>query len=430
MRIKPLIQIVFHLLLGLLSVIVIVQMINRQLALESEQQRVIIQQMAGSALQKITSHLAGLRHQLDLFVSHHAEEIRQLHGNPEDEEHYHKLLTHVAEQFPEIYAFSIVTSAGDVLFDPFKEMIGDVCRSDIEKVRSGDQHNLPYIHPGPGKYHFDVMAESNGIQPGSMVFTSFSARQIAEILKQNEHASFRLYLVHGERSDLIEIGADGDRSQIERGFNLDQSDRSRIRFNKQIEGSRWRLIAIEGERATFMDYLNKEWWPLIALLGLQLGGALLLRPAEREAGGDRLQQPSRTFPPAPSAEIQPTDGEQSQGVEPPGVIDQEIYLSLGRRLGTSRDTLISEFLDQFESTSERLQQLVDEGDWKGVKAFSHQLKGGSGNLGLHSIHLAYAEIQSECESDPPSAKRITALIKQLADHYQSSRNAIELLING
>jgi len=210
-----------------------------------EYQNDLMEQSVSGSANKIQILLDGLRTSLQMFVSDRVELLRELERNPNDDDAYQSILSPLANHFPDYYAFTLANSKGEVLYDDFGEKIGDLCLQDIEAFAKGNRSEQIYVHPGPGKYHFDVMVpwrmsdNSKGV-----FFVSFKPERVVQLLRDSQIPGHNLLLVRKDTPDLIEITSKGVREILADNNRLSSNELGRISVSTSIPTTRWTLVDV------------------------------------------------------------------------------------------------------------------------------------------------------------------------------------------
>ena len=210
---------------------------------EAYQQQIMQGSVNGTA-NEITLFVESVRTVLRVLAESQKSALSQLARSPENEQLYNKISDHISAYFPGYYySFTIADKKGEVIYDDFGDKVGDRCRADIKKfATSGMKHGV-YIHPGPFKYHFDVMIpwKRNGKMVG-VLFISLKPNVIARLLRHNQVAGHTLILLRKDIPDLIEVSSQGSRDKIERAIHLTKQELARIGHKKDLVGTGWTLV--------------------------------------------------------------------------------------------------------------------------------------------------------------------------------------------
>jgi PAS domain S-box-containing protein len=147
----------------------------------------------------------------------------------------------VLRHFPDFFAYTITNNLGEVLLDDLEGKVASLCQSDIHNFAAGEEQKV-FIHPNPIGYHFDIMANwQNLAGDRGIFFVSLNPAVLARILSNSQLHDHRLILLHRDRSGLIEVTADGARSDLKSEINLSPEEMQRIGFTAAVEGSLWTL---------------------------------------------------------------------------------------------------------------------------------------------------------------------------------------------
>lgn len=185
--------------------------------------------------------------------------------------------TRLKYYFPQMYSFSLVDTAGEVVGGDIDFSMGDTCRLDARHVASrlrfktSSDPFISAIHPVPGAYHFDVMFPVF-LQGRSLVFfMSFHATDLHKILLENRVSEHPVYLVSERFPNLIEVSYEGVRDNIDRPIHLTEQELSQIQASQKIENTQWTVLV--KANMTLVDSFKKQQYFDTALL---YGGFLVI----------------------------------------------------------------------------------------------------------------------------------------------------------
>jgi len=194
-----------------------------------------------SSVSEITLLLESLRNALQMLVDENQTLILQLSNTPDDERLLEQLNTKLTDYFPRFHAFTLSDNHGEVLTDDLGEKVGDLCRNDI-RLFATEQEHWVLIHPGPADYHFDIMVPWQHQGESGVFFVSFHTDLLSDVLKHNEVPGHTLYVLHQERSNLIELISSGTRKTLDGENFIDEQLAARVGHRGVIEGTRWEII--------------------------------------------------------------------------------------------------------------------------------------------------------------------------------------------
>jgi PAS domain S-box-containing protein len=237
---------VFVLIMGVSGVLLFVHGYLAYRDFVNYQQQLTLRLLEGTSNQ-IAQALEQLRTEMHLLVYSHYHSVTAVVAEPDSDVRYVALGRHVKNYFPRHYAYTLADPSGSHLHhDDFGERIGDLCRRDIMQFQNADYHHDAYIHPGPGKYHIDVMVPIKGAKQNveAIFFVSFLPDTIAALLFDSESPGHHLYLVRSDQPDLIEISAAGARSETGRDIHLTDAELRRVAETRAVSGSRWLLVDV------------------------------------------------------------------------------------------------------------------------------------------------------------------------------------------
>jgi PAS domain S-box-containing protein len=215
--------------------------VDRSYASYLGSQQDLMQQSTRGAARIIELYIKEVRQRVDLFTEAEGEIISNISRHPEDELLQQQFRNKVLRHFPDFFAYTITNNLGEVLLDDLEGKVASLCQSDIHNFAAGEEQKV-FIHPNPIGYHFDIMANwQNLAGDRGIFFVSLNPAVLARILSNSQLHDHRLILLHRDRSGLIEVTADGARSDLKSEINLSPEEMQRIGFTAAVEGSLWTL---------------------------------------------------------------------------------------------------------------------------------------------------------------------------------------------
>lgn len=205
-------------------------------------------QSVRGTINNIGTFIQSLKTSLRIFIAGNKTDLSRL----DLESNFAVLDKQLGMHFRDYYSFTVANSNGELLYDDFEERVGGICRKDIKRYAKTKGDVNTYIHPGPGKYHFDVMLDWKNNEKDMIFFISFKTHRIASLLRNAQAPGHRLVLLRSDLPTLVEISAFGNRSEYVDLINLSKHQQGKILYKGRIPGTRWVLVDI----AT--DYLYSE----------------------------------------------------------------------------------------------------------------------------------------------------------------------------
>lgn len=238
---------------------------------------------ANGAAEQVGLLLSSLKLQVSLFARAHEQLLTDLYRDPENEVLDARVRAALGSYFPDFYAYTLVGVDGEVVVDDFGERVGDLCRTDIRRFMSFDQPHQAYIHPGPGQYHFDVVAKwsAPGISAGAF-YVSFKTERIARLLRHSEVPGHGLFLTRRDRVDLIEVAAQGDRSRLDRAIRMSAAELEQVGHTAPVVGANWNLVSVNTSQRLQRAAAQAYWQVFWAVAGFAVMGAVLVLLVRRE----------------------------------------------------------------------------------------------------------------------------------------------------
>lgn len=214
----------------------------------------IAQESTLSVTESVERFVSEKKRLVQLFAQDHYQLLSALANQPDNEVVFEQLQIRVEEYFPKFFSFNIANTEGDLFIDDFDGKIGELCKRDLQAF-SQSNVQLPRIHPNYIGYHFDVLApfgEHEGI-----LFISFHADVLGDILKSSQTLGHQLMLVHADSSHLIEVTAIGPRNNLDRDdYRLNDDEKQRILYSAAVPGTGWHAIDLH-ETDLFSQFTHK-----------------------------------------------------------------------------------------------------------------------------------------------------------------------------
>gem|GEM_PF-1086059 len=230
-----------------------------------------VQDAAAELADRIEAQRKGVRY----LTEGKGDVLARLAANPADRQAQEALRSLLEYRFPDQVAHTLASPAGE-LWNELGEDIGDRCRDDLRLFATQARPNLPYVHPTPGRYHYDVMVrwEYQGRQ--GILFVAFGLDPLAWLLEHNQSPGHRLVLVRKDLPALIEANAEGGRERLMGAFHLTEAEQTRLRqvgARAPVPGTGWELVDVP--EAAMLDAERRNLWfdiGNLVTLSLLLGG--------------------------------------------------------------------------------------------------------------------------------------------------------------
>ena len=207
-----------------------------------DSQHALMQQSTRGAARIIELYIRQVRQRVELFAEEESGTISRLSRAPLEEALREQFTARVKQYFPGYFAYTITDGIGEVLLDDLEGKVASLCQTDIHHFAAGQDQKV-FIHPNPIGYHFDIMANWRGPDGGSGIFfVSINPVLLARILDNSQLHDHELILLHRETPGLIEVTADGTRSELQGKVRLDAEEMARVGFMAEVEGTLWKLV--------------------------------------------------------------------------------------------------------------------------------------------------------------------------------------------
>jgi hypothetical protein len=204
-----------------------------------DSQQALMQHSTRGAARLIELYIKEARQRVDLFTEVHGEMISDLSGNPDNEALQEQFTNRVKRHFPDFFAFTITNSLGEVLLDDIEGKVASLCQTDIHHFAAGEDQKV-FIHPNPVGYHFDIMANWHTLAgEGGIFFVSLNPLVLSRILANSQLHDHRLILLQRDRPGLIEVTAEGTRSDLKGEIELSPEEMDRIGYKADVDTCRF-----------------------------------------------------------------------------------------------------------------------------------------------------------------------------------------------
>ena len=209
-----------------------------------------------SAASEISRFIDEKKHLVKVFADDHIALISQLAENPDNEAIKNRLEQRIKTYFPDFFSFTISHSDGNPFMDDFDGFIGDLCILDLKNFAETNTQS-PRIHPNSVAYHFDVLTKIEHQTEEIILFISFHADILGNILQSAQTNGHQLMLINPEASNLIEVTEKGARiNTLRSDYRLDQAELDRILARSEINNTQWNTIDLY-ESMLFSSYRLK-----------------------------------------------------------------------------------------------------------------------------------------------------------------------------
>ena len=197
--------------------------------------------------ERVESYIQDRQRLVWLFADEHKAIIQKLFDNPEDTAAQAYMNRELKRFFPLFFAFTIANSQGKTLLEDFDGYVGEICERDIRQFAETGIANHQ-IHPNNFSYHFDVITKFDTGKRKGILFVSFKADALAQILRASEVRDHSLWLIAPKQSYLMEVTSKGARIKTVRNdYRMTRAEKDRILSMKAIKGTAWSAIDLRAE---------------------------------------------------------------------------------------------------------------------------------------------------------------------------------------
>lgn len=218
-----------------------------------EYQYQLAQLAAGNIAEKISNFVRERQRLVSLFANQNIDLIENLLKNPESEHAQRQMQRNLRLFFPNYFTYTLASPDGTPYFEDFTGLVMESCRNDLASFAKEGLY-MPHIHPHPENYHFDIMARYDADNNSGILFISFKAEFLGEILQSVQPGGQRLILVYPEKNDLIEVVTEGTRANLQRDdYHLSDAEKARVLVRSRINNTRWQAVILANPNL-FSDY--------------------------------------------------------------------------------------------------------------------------------------------------------------------------------
>ena len=311
--------------------------------------KTIAQESTEGVSQQISTFISEQNRLVSLFANEHLQTILKVKTDPDNEEAMKKLSNIIKLYFPNHFSFTLAGLDGEPLFPDFDGFISDSCKNDIKEFNQKHHYN-PYIHPNSESYHFDIMANfGNKKNNKGILFISFHADIMGNILKSVEVPGHKLMLIYPDKKDLIEVINEGARNHLNRDdYRLSQKEKTLILKSEPVIGTRW--VAVDFQNPGLFSKKQNESM-LISIMTISIISIIcfifILRLNREEKQRKTLETEKNQMIGLIAHEFRTPLTGISGAVQ---------LLKLGRNLNDSQ----AEIIEILHSSSEKMKLLVDD----------------------------------------------------------------------
>jgi len=204
----------------------------------------VARQATTGVADEIARFIVNKQRLVKLFSQEQRPLLEQLIRQPDSEAHQQLLGDKLREYFPGYFSYTIADFQGRPYIDDFDGQVNMLCQMDIVDFALNDIHS-PRLHPHPFMYHFDIMAKMADESTNHILFVSFSADLLGDLINNVQPANHELMLLLPEATPLIEITASGPRDNLRRDdFHLTPDETKRLVSVHAVPGTQWEIAAL------------------------------------------------------------------------------------------------------------------------------------------------------------------------------------------
>jgi len=230
----------------MVSSLLIWQGINSVRTFEGAQRQIAMSSVNGTA-NEIEVILGELHRSAGIFADEKSDLLRHIAGHPEDHEARRALDRAVGDHFPEVFAYALSNENGRTLVEEKPQMIGSICRMDIQDFFLAQMPQDTRIHANANGSHFDIMTTVPDPEDSNRLvfFISMTPDMLSRVLENSQAPGHRLYLLLADvENPYIEVSDESWASvngRPEPGFLIAAEN---TLFMNRIPETRWDLVDV------------------------------------------------------------------------------------------------------------------------------------------------------------------------------------------
>jgi len=233
---------IFLLLISLLFALTLFFIHDRRYNEFKQYHNHIAAESTGGVSQQVAGFIEEKKRLVELFAEQHLQDIRAIIHDPGNDLLRDRLNEKIGRFFPQYFAFTVADRNGKPYYVDFDGLVSSQCQKEILGYAQGKPY-LPYIHPNPEGYHFDVMTGFGPAKAEGVLFISFHADILGGIIRSSQVPGHILMLVAKSKQMLIEVVADGARNHWSRAdYRLSDAEKQRVLSSTPVEGTLWHAI--------------------------------------------------------------------------------------------------------------------------------------------------------------------------------------------
>ncbi len=205
---------------------------------------IVARQATRGVVDEIARFIVNKQRLVKLFSQEQRPLLVQLIQQPDDYTQQQRVGDKLRQYFPGYFSYTIADQEGRPYIDDFDGQVSTLCQMDIvDFALNGIQS--PRVHPHPLMYHFDIMAKMTDEKTSHILFVSFSADMLGDLIHNIQPANHELMLLLPGASPLIEVTATGARNNLQRDhFHLTPGETRRLVRLEQVPGTQWEIAAL------------------------------------------------------------------------------------------------------------------------------------------------------------------------------------------
>lgn len=206
--------------------------------------------------ESIGQFIAERKRLVKVFANEHKSLIRQSALNPYDEKLKEKIESEIKKYFPDYFSFTVTNESGELYYDDFDGLIGDLCLSDI-KFFLDNKKSTPRVHPHPDIYHYDLLAKVTVDRNEYVFFISFPADEVSSYLKSAQAIGHKTILSAKQFENIIEVTVAGARNKkFRKDYRLSKIELSYLLSESKVPETLWTVYDLH-EEDLFTDFSDK-----------------------------------------------------------------------------------------------------------------------------------------------------------------------------
>lgn len=234
-------QLTYYSVVMVLSVLSLLQYTNCFAQNQDNQELEVLESNIQSAERLISNFIRNQHQQARVFAETYANDLALIASGDFSDEELIRVEVILDRDFPDYYAYSVMSEKKEFYPEDFGEHVGETCKSDMMafyKRRTTAVYE-PRIHPHSGYYHYDTVVPWKTKDAHGLFMVSYGPKKLIEFLSLYPSDGKELIVINREIEGLIEFNQQGARDVMNREYFLSKEEKKQLYFQRKIPHTRW-----------------------------------------------------------------------------------------------------------------------------------------------------------------------------------------------